>query len=322
MKKCIYCGFDNDDGSKFCVSCGTGLPEATVAPQVTPEPVYQAAPAPQPTIQPAPAPSAVYQPPYQQSASAAAREAAPKTNGLCITGFVLAICSIVTLGLTSLPGLIFSICGCASAKKKKQKGKGFAIAGIVISAIALLFLALYIVCAVFFMDEFWEDYGDDIKSELETRSTYADLNIKKIIKNENWVLERQGSYLVFESNSRFRYYETYGDDDSSYYEGTYEIYVGRDAIEYVSEDLEEYGVTEEEIEELLAADKDYCEENFVCIVLNNESCMVDGVNTLDEEVVAPYIGNYLIDGDESGLDLTNMNQATHVFFVPEDQYND
>ena len=50
--------------------------------------------------------------------------------------------------------------------------------------------------------------------------------------------------------------------------------------------------------------------------------MVDGVNTLDNEVVSPYIGNYLIDGDECGLDLTNMNQATHVFFVPEDQYND
>lgn len=304
MRKCAYCGFDNEDNSKFCVGCGAELPVA-VAPVATP-----VAPAPQVKVEAAP------------SKPAAPRAAATSnTSGLCIAGFVVSIISIPLIGIPAIIGLILSICGLGAANKKNLKGKGFAIAGIIISILTGLLFILVVVLTALGMNEFFDEYGEDIVREVETRSEYEDLNIKKIIKNENWVLERQGSYLVFESGNRFRYYETYGDDDSSYYEGTYEIYVGRDAIEYVSEDLEEYGVTEEEIEELLAADKDYCEENFVCIVLNNESCMVDGVNTLDEEVMTPYIGNYLVDGDESGLDLTNMNQATHVYFVPEDQYD-
>ncbi|MCR5529099.1 MAG: zinc-ribbon domain-containing protein [Saccharofermentans sp.] len=305
MRKCSNCGFDNDDSSKFCVGCGAVLPEA-VAPVATP-----VAPAPQVKVEAAP------------SQQVAPRAAAPsKTSGLCIAGFVVSLISIPLIGIPAIIGLILSICGLGAANKKNLKGKGFAIAGIVISILAGLFFLLVVGLALMDMDDYFDDFGGDLAKEIETRTEYEDLNIERIIKNENWVLEREGSYLVFESGNRFRYYETYGDDDSSYYEGTYEIYVGRDAIEYVSEDLEEYGVTEEEIEELLAADSDYCEENFVCIVLNNESCMVDGVNTLDEEVMTPYIGNYLVDDDESGLDLTNMNQATHVYFVPEDQYDD
>lgn len=298
MRKCSNCGFDNDDSSKFCVGCGAELPVAV-------------APAPQVKVEAAPS---------QQVAPSAA--APSKTSGLCIAGFVVSLISIPLIGIPAIIGLILSICGLGATNKKNLKGKGLAIAGIIISILTGLLFLLIVGLTLFGFTEFFDEYGEDIVREVETRSEYEDLNIKKIIKNENWVLERQGSYLVFESGNRFRYYETYGDDDSSYYEGTYEIYVGRDAIEYVSEDLEEYGVTEEEIEELLAADKDYCEENFVCIVLNNESCMVDGVNTLDEEVMTPYIGNYLVDDDESGLDLTNMNQATHVYFVPEDQYDD
>ena len=305
MRKCSNCGFDNEDNSKFCVGCGAVLPEAVapVAPPVTPAPQVKVEAAPSQPIAP--------------------RAAAPsKTSGLCIAGFVVSLISIPLIGIPAIIGLILSICGLGAANKKNLKGKGLAIAGIIISILTGLFFLLIVGLTLLGFTEFFDEYGEDIVREVETRSEYEDLNIKKIIKNESWVLERQGSYLVFESGNRFRYYETYGDDDSSYYEGTYEIYGGRDAIEYVSEDLEEYGVTEEEIEELLAADKDYCEENFVCIVLNNESCMVDGVNTLDEEVMTPYIGNYLVDGDESGLDLTNMNQATHVYFVPEDQYDD
>lgn len=67
------------------------------------------------------------QPPYSQQTYQAAPS---KTNGLAITGFVLAF-------LLPLIGLILSIIGLVKAKNYGGNGQGLAIAGIVISVILL-----------------------------------------------------------------------------------------------------------------------------------------------------------------------------------------
>ena len=67
------------------------------------------------------------QPPYSQQTY---QGAPSKTNGLAITGFVLAF-------LLQLIGLILSIIGLVKAKNYGGNGQGLAIAGIVISVILL-----------------------------------------------------------------------------------------------------------------------------------------------------------------------------------------
>lgn len=61
----------------------------------------------------------------------------------------------------------------------------------------------------------------------------------------------------------------------------------------------------------------YNESNFVCLVLNNEECIVDGENTQTDFVRTPYYGFYINEGEEKGLVLINMNTMTNYYFVPD-----
>ena len=167
MAFCTNCGRQNEDGSKFCMFCGSTIDAMvnTVAAQeqqpvaaapVQPEP----APAPEPILaEPVAAPVAapvtqavpVTPAPVAQPAQVASTPvsgtssyapnydaATQKTNALCITGMIVSIASVFCCGLTSFIGLILSIIGLILAKKKGQKGAGMAIAGIVISAILMI----------------------------------------------------------------------------------------------------------------------------------------------------------------------------------------
>ena len=60
-----------------------------------------------------------------------------RTNSICIVGFVLSFVS-------SLAGLVLSIIGLIQAKRVEEGGSGLAIAGIVISALKMVFLVIFI----------------------------------------------------------------------------------------------------------------------------------------------------------------------------------
>ena len=340
MKKCAFCGCDNSDDSKFCVNCGTSLPEAAATPLEPVEPVaaapVQPKPEPQPRPeyrsaidpQPTPAPAPDYGS-YNYNANQATNtttyspKAAPqKTNGLCIAGFVISLVSILCFGFSSIISLILSIVGYVGASKKNQKGKGFAVAGIVISIVMIVFFAF--VMMLYFLGDYMEDYSGSSSSRIEEEEDgeidYSDMNISRLIKNEDWVEVDSDSFLVFDNSRTFHYYREYDNQDGDYYTGTYEIYVGEDAMEYITEDLEEYGVTEEEINDFIDRNEEYTLDNLICIVLYNESCIVDGEETFDHTVMTPYFGYYLVEGDAVGLDIANMNAAEYYMFVPEDQY--
>lgn len=68
-----------------------------------------------------------------------------KKNKMAIAGFVLAIVSMV-VNLYTIPailGLVFSIVGLVQIKKGGFKNKGLAIAGLIISIVALVWDILY-----------------------------------------------------------------------------------------------------------------------------------------------------------------------------------
>ena len=60
-----------------------------------------------------------------------------RTNSICIVGFVLSFVS-------SIAGLVLSIIGLIQAKRVEEGGSGLAIAGIVISALKMVFLVIFI----------------------------------------------------------------------------------------------------------------------------------------------------------------------------------
>jgi hypothetical protein len=74
--------------------------------------------------------------------SVAAPLPSAKTSGLAIASLVLAVCGLFTCGLTAIIGLILGIVAlCAISKRTDQlKGKPLAIAGIVVSAVSIIFV--------------------------------------------------------------------------------------------------------------------------------------------------------------------------------------
>jgi hypothetical protein len=96
---------------------------------------------PQPQV---PGPQAPYpQGPYYQP------HPQPGTDGLAITGFVLAMVSLVTFWLFVPPllGLVFSAIGISRTRNGERKGRGLAIAGLTVSIIICALLIVWIVVA-------------------------------------------------------------------------------------------------------------------------------------------------------------------------------
>lgn len=109
-KFCVYCGKEVEENDNVCGNCGKAINNDI---QNTMNVIYK-----------------------------------NKTDGFAITGFVLSIISIVSCGISSILGLIFSIIGLSNCNKNNKDGKGFAIAGIIISAIMIF--ALILLCIFLF----------------------------------------------------------------------------------------------------------------------------------------------------------------------------
>jgi len=101
---CQKCGKENPDNAQVCISCSSAL-----------------------TTTPAQAPALI-----------------PKTSGLAIASFVLAILSPFTCLMTAIPAVILGIISLVQIGKSsgKLKGNGFAVAGIAVPFVALPILAM------------------------------------------------------------------------------------------------------------------------------------------------------------------------------------
>ncbi len=346
--KCPICGNENLDSTKFCIWCGAPLDTPPVsstgnapAPSSVPEqtPVSAPSPIPTPSPEPAPSPIPVQNPsPYMPGYSAIPQEntgstfgAAPipvqwsnaggyapqssykPTNVLCILGIIFAGLSILCCGITSIIGLILSVLGLIFAIKNEERGKGLAITGIIISTVLLLIMLLAMATGNFHVKTSFNWFGNKIDTPEE---------IEEYVTDQKWIDIQEDTCLEFVSSKKFKYYRDFEELDDYYYEGKYELYIGDEALDYIVNDLSEYGLTEEEIQDLADRNKHYKMANLVVLVLHNEKRYVDGKNDLTDTVVTPYIGFFCTNNKEHALDLTNLNSFGYSLFVPEDEYED
>lgn len=349
--KCPICGNENLDSTKFCIWCGAPLdtpsasagnaPEASTSPAqdpgLAPPPVPAPSPIPTPSHGAAPTPSPIpvqtnsYNPVYSaipqenpsssfggspipiQPAYSGGAYASPykSTNVLCIIGFVVSLASILCCGFPAVIGLILSIIGLVFAVKNGEKGKGLAIAGIIVSAILTLFVIFVIASGNFHYSIRLFPNKIDTPEEIE-----------EYVQDNIWIDIDEDTCLEFVSSKKFKYYRDFEETDDYYYEGTYELYIGKEAIEYLEDDLSQYGITEEDVEELAGGSKYYKVENLVVLVLHSEKRYVEGKNDLDETVVTPYIGFFATNDNQHALDMTNLNSFQYYLFVPEDEYEE
>ena len=332
MAVCPNCGASNNDGAKFCSSCGGPLPAPVQQPvyqQPAPQPVYQQ-PVSQPVSQPVviqPAAQPV-QPVYAQPITQPVVKK-EKKNGLCVAGFILSLVGLACIGLTCPLGFLFCVIGLIVAIVKKQKGKGLAIAGLIISAFIMICMT-----ALFLSPE-WDDFAsefEDLGIYTTTRSDDDDdddddnsIDYVKMIEKNNWITTGDNSYMVFDKKSKsFTYYQSYLDTSDNYYTGKYQIYAGEDAFDYITEDIDELGVEKSEIRQMINMNEEYEMENLLCICLDYEELIVGGEKQDRDPWTIHYFGFYLTpeeDGETYNvLDVCNMEAASYVTFVLEKDF--
>lgn len=132
----------------------------------------------------------------------------------------------------------------------------------------------------------------------------------------NWV-GNDDSLIELSKDGTFMWYRNADVKDDYYYEGTYEVYNGDKAVEYIANDLSDYGVTAEAQQALFDGDvEEYTKDNYYCLVLSNDKMVVEGENTLDETFITPYLGFYY--EDEKYLDIANMNTNNYHGYTRAD----
>lgn len=138
---------------------------------------------------------------------------------------------------------------------------------------------------------------------------------ENILAGTSWIADNDGSQWVFEKDSSFHWYQKKGITDDNYYAGTYEFYMGADAMKYLTEDLSDYGVTEEELLEVIHRNSEYTLDRLVCFTATNQSFMLDGQEQLSKPAMTHYFGFLLMDG--TYLDIANMNTGSYYGFTKE-----
>ena len=157
---------------------------------------------------------------------------------------------------------------------------------------------------------------DGKKQEQESKKQEKEAAYEaSIISDYEWQASGDGSLIVCNEDGTFKYYRSAEDLTDSYYEGTYEFYIGEDAVTYVTKTLSDYGITEDELEDLFDRNEEYDESNFVCLVLNNEKCIIGGENQIESPYKTPYYGFCLEDDEKLCLDIANMNTANYALYV-------
>lgn len=148
--------------------------------------------------------------------------------------------------------------------------------------------------------------GSEISDTLE--------NSNSLVSETAWTAGDE-SYMVFLDEKNYAWYQTKGVTDDNYFAGTYEFYIGEPALKHLTEDLKDFGVTKEEMQGVFDRNADYSLDNLVCMTVDNESFLLDGVEQLEENKEISYYGFLMEDG--TYLDIANMTTGTYYGFTKE-----
>lgn len=172
------------------------------------------------------------------------------------------------------------------AGNKKKKGK---------ILIVVLLVLLVVLVASFFKPE----------------KNYENSNL--LVANTTWIAG-DGSEVFF-TEERIDWYQNPDDHSDNYYSGEYEVYRGEEAIEYITEELREYGVTKSELKSLFNRSDLYDESTFVVFDIRYDKFVVSGEQRDIERPLVPWFGFVL--EDDTYLDVANMNTSTYYKFTKQ-----
>jgi len=138
-----------------------------------------------------------------------------------------------------------------------------------------------------------------------------DARIKYDVVVNKWVGEG-GTLLDFKTDGSFVWFQNKDNPKDNYISGTYVFYKGQEAMDYITNDLSQFALTNEIQQKYMEADKKRILDNYYCVVLTNTLLVVDNVETVGQTFTY-YMGFY-IDEDKM-LEFINMGTVNYAKFT-------
>ena len=132
------------------------------------------------------------------------------------------------------------------------------------------------------------------------------------VRNTTWYA-RDNSEMIFGDHGEFAWYLKETDHTDNYYKGNYKLYVGKNAYNHITKDLTQYGVTADELDGLIARNKDYSMDKLVVFDITYSAYRLYGVDKSVAGTDTAWYGMLLKDG--TYLDLANMRTASTMGFT-------
>ena len=230
-------------------------------------------------------------------------------------GLIFGIISLLMFWFPII-GIPFAIIAIVNGKKYKDntgKNSGsivMGIIGIVLSIIFVIIVSLFIYLAFNYVDSSDSNFQEVIDKYFDD-DYYDNDDASFDISGYSW-RGNDSSMLYLNSDKSYVWYLDDNVHDNNFYTGTYEVYVGRKAVNYIANDLREYGITYEEQMRLFNSGE-YDIEDYYLIILNCTDVYLDGKVDYSAKGIIPYYGFY--DDDSKSLSLINMKTSKSAGFT-------
>ena len=203
--------------------------------------------------------------------------------------------------------------------KKHKKETGDKVPGIIISVISLILSSLviiFIMVAIIFSSHFLNIFINSIENYTPYQSEEYDKYFENYdIQGYSW-LGDDNSVLYLEKNKNYIWYQNDNEHTDNYHSGTYQYYNGTDAINYITTNLPQYGITKEEQYELFE-DSTYNVSDYYLIIINCNKAVMNGIEQYEVTNAIYYYGFY--DKTTNRLELVNMNSNNKAGFIRKDK---
>ena len=293
---CTNCGNKLKDDENYCTNCGCEVvnSDSNVTETVT----------------------------FTEHENSSSKDNQPNNKGNLSLILGILACIFFWFPILSIPFMIVSFI--LGSQYKKETGKKSI--GVILSIISLILFIVEIVIVIVGMffwvsyldentDYDWGDYPDYYDYFHDNDQDEADFFD---IKGYSWKGD-DNSFLYLNQDNSYVWYQDDHDHQNNFYLGTFEVYNGNDAIEYITNHLAEYGITEKEQQDLFQNGK-YDLEDYYLLILNCSKTMLNGQEqNFSNGSKVHYYGFY--NEDTKRLDLINMNTGNKAGFTLKDKLN-
>lgn len=151
----------------------------------------------------------------------------------------------------------------------------------------------------------------------ETKKELEKTNQNDLFSGTSWTAEDDNSKLILDDKGNFFWYQDDSVHDDNYFAGKYTILMGADAFNFLTHDLKQYGITEEELMDVILRSDKYSLETLTCIDLFHESFLYQGKEMVKKPESKYYFGFILDYDDTIVLDIANMQTCSYYLFIKD-----